>query len=49
LFIRGLVWLAIPGLMVKWVGSLIDYSKPLYIATTVNFILGIILCYYGFN
>lgn len=49
LFIRGLVWLAMPSLMVKWVSSLTDYSKPLYIATIVNVILGIILCYYGFN
>lgn len=49
LFIRGIVWLAIPSVMVRWVGKMTGSFKPFYIATIVGFIIGIILCYYGFN
>src|SRR5262245_18605226 len=41
LFIRGIIWLAIPRVMVKWISNMTRNLKPFYIATLVSFILGI--------
>ena len=49
LFIRGIVWLAIPSTMVRWIRKMAGNLKPFYIASVVGLIVGIILCYYGFN
>ena len=49
ILIRGIFWTTFPGILLKFLPKVFESDKPIYISSIVVFILGIVLCYFGFR
>ena len=49
ILIRGILWTTFPGILLRNLAKLSVSYKPIYISSIIIFLLGMTLCYFGFQ